>query len=152
MKRIIFCKFYCYSIAYIFQNILFSCGWNYERTDYSPDFDDLLIGCGNRYFEQLFPLYISAELAWMTRSSNRCWNICCHKCTVTGRIHYSDIGNFLQISWKLRKYSAYMYRKKLLEISISTTYLKIIEIKGSLSTDGSSTAITSKPSKIDFNG
>lgn len=85
---------YCYSIAYIFQNILFRCGWNCERTDYPPDFDDLLIGCGDRYFEQLFPVYISAGLAWVMRSSNRCWRICCHRRTVTGSIHYSDIGSF----------------------------------------------------------
>ena len=151
MKRVIFRKFYCYSIAYIFQNMLFRCGWNCERTDFPPNFDDLLIDCGNRYFEQFLPVYISAGLAWMTRSPNRCWRICCYRRTVTGRIHYSDIGSFLQISQKLREFSAYVYRKKFLGISISTTYLKIIEIGGSLSTDWSSTAITSKPSKIDVN-
>lgn len=151
MKRVIFRRIYCCSIAYIFQNMLFRCGWNCERTDFPPNFDNLLIGCGNRYFEQLLPVYISAELAWMTRSSNRCWRICCHRRTVTGRIHCSDIGSFLQISQKLREFSVYMYRKKFLGISISTTYLKITEIEGSLSTNWSSTAITSKPSKIDFN-
>ena len=41
----------------------------------------------------------------------------------------SDTGNFLWISRKLGETDGYMYRKKLLKMSISITYLNIIEIR-----------------------